>query len=160
MLAHAKPWRRELADVLGAAFRIEDALAILALEVMVMVRLDSESHNEDRHRSGRFRQLGLRRGAHGILLNDPHGGWFSTTAECGSGLSSAICPPGTPGYCEVTPHTIFDVSNGIPIAPRTALTLGIQNLLDDRYYVTLFNAQGNHYAAPRTFTLGLQLGNP
>ncbi|HYL26899.1 MAG TPA: TonB-dependent receptor [Candidatus Nitrosotalea sp.] len=98
--------------------------------------------------------------AGGILLNDSRGGWFSADAEYGSGLSSGICPPGTPGYCEITPHTIFDVADGIPIAPRTALTLGIQNLLNDRYYVTLLNAQGNHYAAPRTFNLGIQVGSP
>jgi hypothetical protein len=98
--------------------------------------------------------------ASGILLNNLRGGWFSATAEYGSGLSSAICPPGTPGFCEVTPHTIFDVGDGIPIAPQTALTLGIQNLLNDRYYVTLLNAQGNHFATPRTFTMGVQIGHP
>ena len=96
--------------------------------------------------------------AGGLLLNDSHGGWFSADAEYGSGLSSAICPPGTPGYCEVTPHTIFNVGKGIPIAPQTALTLEITNLLNDRYYVTLLNAQGNHYAAARAFTLGVQEG--
>ncbi|MGA9272080.1 MAG: hypothetical protein WBV67_01225, partial [Candidatus Cybelea sp.] len=64
------------------------------------------------------------------------------------------------GYCEVTPHVIFNVGEGIPIAPGTALTLGIQNLLNDRYYVTLLNAQGNHFAAPRTFTFGVQVGHP
>jgi hypothetical protein len=99
--------------------------------------------------------------AGGVLLNNAHGGWFSADGEYGSGLSSAICPPGTPGYCEVTPHTIFNLGEGIPIAPLTALTLGIQNLLNDRYYVTLLNAQGNHYAPPRTFTIGIQAGpNP
>lgn len=98
--------------------------------------------------------------AGGLLLNNQHGGWFSTDGEYGSGLSSAICPPGTPGYCEVTPHVIFNVGEGIPIAPGTALTLGIQNLLNDRYYVTLLNAQGNHFAAPRTFTFGVQVGHP
>jgi|HubBroStandDraft_6_1064221.scaffolds.fasta_scaffold00089_16 hypothetical protein len=96
--------------------------------------------------------------AGGILLNNARGGWFSADGEYGSGLSSAICPPGTPGYCEVTPHTIFNVSEGIPIAPQTALTFGIQNLLNDRFYVTLLNAQGNHFAPPRTFMLGIQEG--
>jgi hypothetical protein len=98
--------------------------------------------------------------ASGILTNDARGGWFSADAEYGSGLSSGICPPGTPGYCEVTPHTIFNVSKGIPVASHTALTVGVVNLLNDRYYVTLLNAQGNHFAAPRTFTLGIQVGHP
>lgn len=98
--------------------------------------------------------------AGGLLLNNQHGGWFSADGEYGSGLSSAICPPGTPGYCEVTPHVVLDVGEGVPIAPGTALTLGIQNLLNDRYYVTLLNAQGNHFAPPRTFTFGVQVGHP
>jgi len=37
-----------------------------------------------------------------------------------------------------------------------ALTLRVRNLLNDRYYVTFANAQGNHYAPPRTFDLGLR----
>lgn len=98
--------------------------------------------------------------AGGMLLNARSGGWFSVDGEYGSGLSSAICPPGTPGYCEVTPHTIFNLGEGIPIAPHTALTFGVQNLLNDRFYVTLLNAQGNHFAPPRTFTIGVQLGHP
>jgi hypothetical protein len=98
--------------------------------------------------------------AGGILLNNARGGWFSADGEYGTGLSSAICPPGTPGYCEVTPHIIFNLGEGVPIAPHTALTLGIQNVLNDRYYVTLLNAQGNHYAPPRTFTIGVQTGRP
>ena len=98
--------------------------------------------------------------AGGILANDASGGWFSADAEYGSGLSSDICPDGTPGYCAATPHTIFNVGKGIPIGPKLALTLGIQNLLNDRFYVTLLNAQGNHYAPPRTFTIGAQMGHP
>ena len=35
--------------------------------------------------------------AGGVLLNDRRGGWFSLDGEYGSGLSSAICPAGTPG---------------------------------------------------------------
>ena len=62
----------------------------------------------------------------------------------------------TPGYCKETPHTIFNVEKGIAIAPKTALTFNIQNLLNDRYYVTLLNAQGNHYAPPRTFSMGIR----
>jgi hypothetical protein len=95
--------------------------------------------------------------AGGMLVNNSHGSWFSADAEYGSGLSSAICPPVTPGYCAVTAHTIFNLGEGIPIAPKTALTLGIQNLLNDRFYITLLNAQGNHFAPPRTFTMGVQV---
>ncbi|HXO17611.1 MAG TPA: TonB-dependent receptor [Candidatus Dormibacteraeota bacterium] len=98
--------------------------------------------------------------ATGLLTNDARGGWFSADAEYGSGLSSGICPNGTPGDCAATPHTIFNLAKGIPIGARTALTLGIQNLLNDRFYVTLLNAQGNHYAPPRTFTVGVQVGEP
>ncbi len=98
--------------------------------------------------------------ATGLLTNDAHGGWFSADAEYGSGLSSGICTSGTPGDCAATPHTIFNLAKGIPIGARTALTLGIQNLLNDRFYVTLLNAQGNHYAPPRTFTAGVQVGEP
>ena len=94
------------------------------------------------------------------MSNRANGGWFSADAEYGSGLSSDICPDGTPGYCAATPHTVFNVSEGIPIGENAALTIGIQNLLNDRFYVTLLNAQGNHYAPPRTFTAGLQVGRP
>jgi hypothetical protein len=95
--------------------------------------------------------------ASGVLLPNRHGGWFSMDGEYGSGLSSAICPLGTPGNCKRTPHTTFDVEEGIAIAPKTALTLDVQNLLNDRYFVTLLNAQGNHYAPPRTFSVGVRV---
>jgi len=94
----------------------------------------------------------------GLLLNDRHDGWFSADAEYGSGLSSAICPPGTPGFCKKTPHTVFAFEKGIGIARHTALTLRVTNLLNDRYFVTILNAQGNHYAPPRTFDVGLRFG--
>ncbi len=94
----------------------------------------------------------------GVLANDRRGGWFSADAEYGSGLSSASCPDGTPGYCKATPHTIFAVEKGVALAPDLALTLRIQNLLNDRYFVTLQNAQGNHVAAPRIFDIGLRFG--
>ncbi len=96
--------------------------------------------------------------AAGVLLNDRHSGWFSANAEYGSGLSSGICPDATPGFCKKTPHTIFAVEKGLGIAPHVALTLSIQNLLNDRYFVTILNAQGNHYAAPRTFSFGIRFG--
>jgi hypothetical protein len=95
--------------------------------------------------------------AGGVLLNDRRGGWFSADGEYGSGLSSAVCPVGTPRYCKQTPHTTFNVEEGVAVSPKAALTLGIQNLLNDRYFVTLLNAQGNHYAPPRTFSLGVRV---
>ncbi|MBV9104165.1 MAG: TonB-dependent receptor, partial [Candidatus Eremiobacteraeota bacterium] len=94
----------------------------------------------------------------GMLSFDQHGGWFSWDGEYGSGLSSAICPPATPGPCKMTPHTIFSLERGIGLGHNTALTLRIQNVLNDRYYVTLLNAQGNHYAAPRTVDIGVSFG--
>lgn len=96
--------------------------------------------------------------AGGVLLNDHRGGWFSADGEYGSGLSSASCPDGTRGNCKRTPHTIFAMEKGFAIAPQVALTIGIQNLLNDRYFVTLLNAQGNHYAPPRTFSAGFRFG--
>ena len=36
-----------------------------------------------------------------------------------------------------------------------AVFLDVQNLLNDRYYVTLLNAQGNHYAPPRLIDVGI-----
>lgn len=89
----------------------------------------------------------------GVLLNDRRDGWFSADAEYGSGLSSAICPLTTPGFCKKTPHTLFALDS-----PNMALTLRVQNLLNDRYFVTILNAQGNHYAPPRTFDIGLRFG--
>jgi hypothetical protein len=94
--------------------------------------------------------------ATGWLRDDARGGWFSIDGEYGSGLSSAICPIGTAGYCKRTPHTTFDVEEGVAIAAHTALTFGIENLLNDRYYVTLLNAQGNHWAPPREFSVGIK----
>ena len=92
----------------------------------------------------------------GVLTNDRRGGWFSMDGEYGSGLSSAVCPPTTPGYCKMTPHIIFNLEKGIAIAPKESLYVNVQNLLNDRYYVTLLNAQGNHYAAPRLINVGLR----
>jgi hypothetical protein len=94
----------------------------------------------------------------GLIAIDRRGGWFSLDGEYGSGLSSASCPPGTPGFCKRTPHTTFDLQKGLALYPGTKLTLTIQNLLNDRYFVTLLNAQGNHYAAPRTIDVGLRFG--
>jgi hypothetical protein len=93
----------------------------------------------------------------GTLLNDRRGGWFSVNGEYGSGLSSSICPPTTPGNCKRTPHTIFSAEKGVPLAHNVAATAEVDNLLNDRYYVTILNAQGNHYAPPRLFSLGLRV---
>jgi hypothetical protein len=92
----------------------------------------------------------------GILLNNRRGGWLSADAYYGSGLSSAFCPPGTPGYCKYTPRTTFDVEDGIALSPKAALTLDIANLLNDRYYVTLLNAQGNHFGPGRALSIGVR----
>ena len=92
----------------------------------------------------------------GFLLNDRRGGWFSADAYYGSGLSSDFCPDDTPGYCKETPHTIFNVEDGVAISPKAALTLDIQNLLNDRYYVTLLNAQGNHFGPGRELNIGVR----
>jgi hypothetical protein len=106
--------------------------------------------------------------AAGMLLNDARGGWFSADGEYGSGLSTALNPTGGitcagPGYtavlggpCKFTPHTTFNVEKGFAISPNAALTLDIQNILNDRYMVTYLNAQGNHFAPPRTFQIGVK----
>lgn len=90
----------------------------------------------------------------GVLLNGRGGSWFSGDMEYGSGLSSGICPADdTGGYCKRTPHTIFAVEQGVPLGDRAAVSLRVQNLFNDRYYVTILNAQGNHVAPPRTIDL-------
>jgi hypothetical protein len=94
----------------------------------------------------------------GVVLNDTRGGWFSMDEEYGSGLSSAACPPGTPGFCKFTPHTTFSVEKGIAIGPNVQAWARIGNLLNNQYWITLANAQGNHYAAGRTFYVGVKLG--
>ena len=93
----------------------------------------------------------------GALINDRHNGWFSFDGEYGSGLSSASGPATTPNG-KRTPHTIFAFEKGIGLGPDMALTLRVQNALNDRYFVTLLNAQGDHYAAPRTFDVGIKYG--
>jgi hypothetical protein len=106
----------------------------------------------------------------GIVANDRRGGWFAADAEYGSGLSTGLNPNGgitcagtdylsnVGGPCKFTPHLTFDVERGIALAPGVVLTLRIQNLLNDRYLVTYLNAQGNHWAEPRTFEVGVRLG--
>jgi hypothetical protein len=93
----------------------------------------------------------------GVVFNDARGGWFSMDEEYGSGLSSAACPPDTPGFCKYTPHTTFSAEKGVAIGPNAQVWARIGNLLDNQYWITLDNAQGNHYAASRTFAVGLKL---
>ena len=94
----------------------------------------------------------------GLLLNNGRNGWLSLDGEYGSGLSSANCGVAV-AFCKVPPHLTFDAEKGIALRPGLALTVGVQNLLNDRYMVTFLNAQGNHYAPPRAFEIGLQFGN-
>jgi len=93
-----------------------------------------------------------------ILLNNPRGGWFSMDGEYGSGLSSAGCPAGTTGYCKYTPHIVFSAEQGIALGRETTLTARVVNLLNDHFYVTYLNAQGNHYYTGRAVSLSLQFG--
>jgi hypothetical protein len=94
----------------------------------------------------------------GFLLNDTHGGWYSFDGEYGSGLSSALCLPAS-DTCHETPHMTFDAEKGFSLGHDVALTMRIRNFLNDRYYVTILNAQGTHFAAPRTFDVGVRFGN-
>jgi hypothetical protein len=105
--------------------------------------------------------------AGGVVLPNAHGGWFSADAEYGSGLSTTLNPAtitcAGPGYaldiggpCKFTPHTTLNVEEGFAISPVAALTVSIQNILNDRYFVTYLNAQGNHYAPPREFEVGVR----
>jgi hypothetical protein len=102
----------------------------------------------------------------GVLLNDRRGGWFALDGEYGSGLSSALNPNGdiscggadgnSGGPCKRTPHLTFNAEKGFALRNGMALTLRVRNLLNDRYYVTFANAQGDHFAPPRTFDAGLR----
>jgi hypothetical protein len=94
----------------------------------------------------------------GLTINDKHNGWFGIDGEYGSGLSSAVCLPVTDD-CKVPPHITFDATKGIPVGNSMSLTLRVVNIFNDRYLVTFENAQGNHYARPREFQVGLRL-NP
>jgi outer membrane receptor protein involved in Fe transport len=96
----------------------------------------------------------------GAILNDARGGWFSVDGEYGSGLSSNACAPSVPGFCSYTPHIVFDVEKGIALGRNVALTVRVGNLLNDRYFVTFENAQGNHYAQSRTVALGVRFSSP
>ena len=92
-------------------------------------------------------------GIGGVLSNDRRGGWWALDGEFGSGLSSQICVPPTDD-CKVPPHLTFDLVKGIALTGRSVVTVGIDNLFNDRYRITYLNAQGNHYAAGRTLEIG------
>lgn len=93
----------------------------------------------------------------GVLFNDRRGGWLSGDVEYGSGLSSAVCMPATDD-CKETPHTILALEKGVAVGKNGAVTFRIENVLNDRYYVTLLNAQGTHYAPPRELYVGYRFG--
>jgi hypothetical protein len=102
-------------------------------------------------------------------VNDVHGGWFAVDGEYGSGLSTGLNPTGGitcagPNYtspiggpCKFTPHVTFDVEKGISMGPGAVVTLRMINIFNDQYRITYLNAQGNHYAPPREFEVGLRL---
>jgi len=58
--------------------------------------------------------------------------------------------------CKVPPHFTVDVEKGFAISPGTVVTLRIRNVFNDRYRVTFQNAQGDHYARPRSIEVGLR----
>lgn len=112
----------------------------------------------------------------GILTDNLHGGWFSLDGEYGSGLSTGDpeqIVPGTPTYayaydaacangnavnCKVPPHLVFNVEDGVQVAPHLAIAVTIDNLFNDRYAITFDSTlQGTHYARPRSVTLDLRL---
>ena len=97
--------------------------------------------------------------AGGTTFDDARGGWFALDGEYGSGLSSAYCQPADDN-CKVPPHLTFDLGKGVALGSGLTMTLTVHNLLNDRYRITYLNAQGTHYAAGRTFELGLRLGTP
>lgn len=95
----------------------------------------------------------------GVLRNGASGGWFSADAEYGSGLSSAGCAS-TVAVCKYTPHTVFDAEQGIRLTATSTLVLRLQNVLNDRYFITYLNAQGNHVSQGRTLEAELRLDGP
>ena len=91
----------------------------------------------------------------GFLVNDRGLGWLSASVEYGSGLTSAACEP-LNDNCKVPPHLTFDAEKGFSLGRGRTLALRIRNLLNDTYRVTYLNAQGNHYARPRSIEADLR----
>jgi len=93
----------------------------------------------------------------GVTLPDTRGGWFGLNGEYGSGLSTAL--PCNILACKVPPHMIFNIEKGFALGNgRDALYVKVLNLLNDHYYVTYLNAQGNHVGMPRDFEFGYRFG--
>jgi hypothetical protein len=96
-------------------------------------------------------------GVIGGVIGDRRGDWTSATLSYGSGLSSAFCRPVTDD-CKVPPHTVLDLERGIALGHDVALVVRMSNLLNDRYYITYENAQGNHVAPGRAIDVRLVFG--
>jgi outer membrane receptor for ferrienterochelin and colicins len=95
----------------------------------------------------------------GFVFPDARGGWFSASAEYGSGLSMdpSNCTTQDPRNCKVPPHLTFNAQKGFAIGNGLQLSVGVTNLLNDRYAITLDNAlQGTHYAMPRAIQVELR----
>ncbi len=93
----------------------------------------------------------------GVVWNTLHG-WISADGEYGSGLSSAACAPAV-AFCKYTPHTVFDLERGQELGSNVTAVLRIGNVLNDRYRITYFNAQGNHVAAGRSVDVTLHFSH-
>ena len=95
----------------------------------------------------------------GVLLNDLHGGWFSLNGEYGSGLSTnPVNCNGDVINCKVPPHLVFNAEKGFALTPRATMSVSVENLLNDRYALTIDNAlQGTHFARPRSVNVELTL---
>ena len=78
-------------------------------------------------------------------------------AQPDGGISCGGIDGNSGGPCKRTPHLTFDAEKGLALHGGMALTVRVRNLFNDRYYVTFANAQGDHYAPPRTFDVGLRL---
>lgn len=113
-----------------------------------------------------------------ILLRAASGGWFSADADYGSGLSTGdpetvvlgppaydyaydnACANGDAVNCKVPSHLTFDVEDGVALAPRVAVAVRVQNVLDDRYAITYDSTlQGTHDARPRAVMLELRISS-
>ncbi len=81
---------------------------------------------------------------------------FSLSSEYGSGLTTdpSQCSPAS-NNCKVPPHLIFNIEKGIGLGPgRGAIYVRVLNALNDHYYITYLNAQGNHVGMPRDVEFG------
>ena len=74
-----------------------------------------------------------------------------------AGSRAAIPTPIAAARANARRNLTFDAEKGFGLAGGMALTVRVGNLFNDRYFVTYFNAQGNHEAPPRTLEVGLRL---